>query len=69
MVRRGKFEGRPTASGWNGLYGTYYDAHLGWNVNWDRVSVMVDDRNNGESIYATAPQSAAGTIDNYWMGD
>jgi hypothetical protein len=53
----------------NGIYGTYYDYHLGWNVDYDRVSVMIDDRNNGESIYGTAPQSAAYQLDNYWMGD
>jgi hypothetical protein len=53
----------------SGLYGTYYDTHLGWNVNYDRVSVMIDDRDNGESVYGTAPQSAAYQLDNYWMGD
>jgi hypothetical protein len=57
------------AVNFNGIYGTYYDYHLGWNVDYDRVSVMIDDRNNGESIYGTTPQSAAGYLDNYWMGD
>jgi hypothetical protein len=50
-------------------YYPVFDYHLGYNTTWDRASVMIDDRDNGESIFGTAAQGPAYRLDNYWMGD
>jgi hypothetical protein len=52
-----------------GMYYPVFDYHLGYNTTWDRASVMIDDRDNGESIFGTAAQGPAYRLDNYWMGD
>jgi hypothetical protein len=50
-------------------YGTYLDTHLGLTVHYDRASAMYDARNGSESIYSVQGQSAAGTLNNVWMGN
>jgi hypothetical protein len=52
-------------------YGTYTSQHLigSPQVHWDRASTMVDGRNLGQSIFSVVPQSASGTLWNFWMNN
>jgi hypothetical protein len=52
-----------------GTFPTYLDTHLGLYVHYDRASIMYDARNGSESIFSVQGQSAAGTLDNVWMGN
>ena len=51
--------------------GTYASGHLigSPTIHYDRASTMIDARNLGQSIYNVTPQSAAGTLWNFWMGN
>jgi hypothetical protein len=50
-------------------YPTYTDSHLGLTVHYDRVSIMNDERNGGESIYSVQGQSATSNMNNSWMSN
>lgn len=56
---------------YDGNDGTYKDSHLNGDipVHYDRASTMIDGRDLGQSIFSVGPQSASGSLHNFWMNN